>query len=126
MNKYKRKVRVSELIKRELGIFFQNYAIRKSEKEFFYLTVTEVNLSNDLRNATVYLSPFFPVKHKIDKKDLIHLIIVHNKKIKQNLSKLNLRYLPKLNYKIDDLFDQTSKIDKLFNNPKVIQDLKKV
>tara|TARA_B100000886_G_scaffold329792_1_gene279546 strand:- start:1491 stop:1871 length:381 start_codon:yes stop_codon:yes gene_type:complete len=125
MNKNNRKVRVSELIKRELGTFFQNFAIRKNEKEYFYLTITEVDISKDLRNAIVYFSPYFPDKNIIKQKDMVELIIVYNKKIMQNLSKLNLRYLPKLHYKIDNLIDKSSKIDVLFNSPKVIQDLQK-
>ena len=125
MPKYKRKVRVSELIKRELGTFFQNFAIRKNDKEYFYLTVTEVDISEDLRNGIVYFSPFSPDNNLIDNYDLVGLIKKNNKKIKQNLSKLNLRYLPKLNYRIDELLDQTSKLEKLFNSPKVIQDIKK-
>tara|TARA_B100001027_G_scaffold137441_1_gene95470 strand:+ start:399 stop:779 length:381 start_codon:yes stop_codon:yes gene_type:complete len=125
MNKNNRKVRVSELIKRELGTFFQNFAIRKNEKEYFYLTITEVDISKDLRNAIVYFSPYFPNKNIINQQDMVGLIITYNKKIKQNLSKLNLRYLPKLHYKIDNLFDKSSKIDVLLNSPKVSQDLQK-
>ena len=125
MNKNNRKVRVSELIKRELGTFFQNFAIRKNEKEYFYLTITEVDISKDLRNAIVYFSPYFPDKNIINQQDMVELIITYNKKIKQNLSKLNLRYLPKLHYKIDNLFDKSSKIDVLLNSPKVSQDLQK-
>ena len=56
---------------------------------------------------------------------MVELITTYNKKIKQNLSKLNLRYLPKLHYKIDNLIDKSSKIDILLNSPKVIQDLQK-
>ena len=125
MNKNNRKVRVSELIKRELGTFFQNFAIRKNEKEYFYLTITEVDISKDLRNAIVYFSPYFPDKNIINQQDMVELITTYNKKIKQNLSKLNLRYLPKLHYKIDNLIDKSSKIDVLLNSPKVIQDLQK-
>ncbi|MBD74122.1 MAG: hypothetical protein CMM96_01345 [Rickettsiales bacterium] len=125
MNKNNRKVRVSELIKRELGTFFQNFAIRKNEKEYFYLTITEVDISKDLRNAIVYFSPYFPDKNIINQQDMVELITTYNKKIKQNLSKLNLRYLPKLHYKIDNLIDKSSKIDILLNSPKVIQDLQK-
>ena len=125
MNKNNRKVRVSELIKRELGTFFQNLAIRKNEKEYFYLTITEVDISKDLRNAIVYFSPYFPDKNIINQQDMVELITTYNKKIKQNLSKLNLRYLPKLHYKIDNLIDKSSKIDILLNSPKVIQDLQK-
>ena len=125
MNKNNRKVRVSELIKRELGTFFQNFAIRKNEKEYFYLTITEVDISKDLRNAIVYFSPYFPDKNIINQHDLVELITTYNKKIKQNLSKLNLRYLPKLHNKIDNLIDKSSKIDILLNSPKVIQDLQK-
>ena len=125
MNKNNRKVRVSELIKRELGTFFQNFAIRKNEKEYFYLTITEVDISKDLRNAIVYFSPYFPDKNIINQQDMVELITTYNKKIKQNLSKLNLRYLPKLHYKIDNLIDKSSKIDILLNSPKVIKDLQK-
>ena len=125
MNKNNRKVRVSELIKRELGTFFKNFAIRKNEKEYFYITITEVDISKDLRYAIVYFSPYFPDKNIINQQDMVELITTYNKKIKQNLSKLNLRYLPKLHYKIDNLIDKSSKIDILLNSPKVIQDLQK-
>lgn len=59
MTKFSRKSRVSELIRRELARMFQTFVFNNDTKSVFYLTVTEVTISNDLKNATVFILPFF-------------------------------------------------------------------
>lgn len=124
MTKFSRKSRVSELIRRELARMFQTFVFNNDTKSVFYLTVTEVTISNDLKNATVFILPFFPIQNNLDNQAILDSINIESHKIRKNLGLLNLRFTPKLRFKIDDLQEKTKKIDDLFNSPKVSQDLR--
>ncbi len=124
MTKFSRKSRVSELIRRELARMFQTFVFNNDTKSVFYLTVTEVTISNDLKNATVFILPFFPIQNNLDNQAILDSINIESHKIRKNLGSLNLRFTPKLRFKIDDLQEKTKKIDDLFNSPKVSQDLR--
>ena len=124
MTKFSRRSRVSELIKRKLARIFQSFVFNDYSTSVFYLTVTEVYISSDLKNATVFILPFFPVGNSLNNKEILDLITVQSSKIRKSLGSLNLRYTPKLNFKIDDLNEKTKKLDDLFKSPKVSQDLK--
>lgn len=124
MTKFSRKSRVSELIKREIAKIFQSFVFNDFSTSVFYLTVTEVYISSDLKNATVFILPFFPVGNSLNNKEILDLIKVESSKIRKSLGSLNLRFTPKLNFKIDDLNEKTKKLDDLFRSPKVSQDLK--
>ena len=52
MSKNARKLRISELIKRELSQILNSFTFNKDFDCSFYITVTEVDISNDLKNAT--------------------------------------------------------------------------
>ena len=124
MTKFSRKSRVSELIRRELARMFQTFVFNNDTKSVFYLTVTEVTISNDLKNATVFILPFFPIQNNLDNQSILDSINIESHKIRKNRGSLNLRFTHKLRFKIDDLQEKTKKIDDLFNSPKVSQDLR--
>ena len=122
--KNSRQLKISELIKRELAQIFQNYIFSNNKNINFNLIVSEVNVSPDLKTAVIYIYPFFLSDEKIDDQIVLEILLKEEYKIKKSLgSNLSLRFVPKLIFEIDKLFEETQKIDKLFNDPKVAQDL---
>ncbi len=90
-------------------------------KETFYdvilatnnITITEVNVSPDLKNATVYIMPLGGQK-KLEVLDSLNKVKGFIKKIISN--NLNLRQIPKLNFKIDETFEYAENIDRILHN----------
>ena len=98
-------------------------------KEDFYdqsisstsVTVSYVKMSKDLKMASVYLMPLGGENQQN---------LLENIKQKKHIfqrylsrSKLKSKFTPKINFFIDDTFDEAEKIEKLLLNKKVLRDL---
>ena len=86
------------------------------------ITVSFVRMSKDLRVANIYFMPLGG-EFKIKFLDSLN----SNKYIFQKYissAKLYSKYTPKINFFIDDTFDEAEKISKLLSNEKVSRDLK--
>ncbi len=85
------------------------------------ITVSFVKMSKDLRIANVYIMPLGGQnKNNIIKK------LNENKFVFQKFlskAKLNSKFTPKINFFIDDTFDEAEKIEKLLSNKEVKRDL---
>ena len=86
------------------------------------ITVSFVKMSRDLKIANVY---FMPLGGK-DK-----LQVLNNLKDKKYIfqkflskAKIQSKFTPKLNFFLDDTFDEAEKIEKLLLNKNVIRDIK--
>ena len=85
------------------------------------ITISYVKMSKDLRIANVYLMPLGGE----NKKKIIEEIN-SNKFIFQKFlskAKLNSKFTPKINFYLDDSFDEAEKIEKLLLNKDVQRDL---
>ena len=71
------------------------------------ITITEVNISPDLKNAKVYVMPLGG-KNKLDVINSLNKITGRLKKIISN--NISLRQTPKLLFKIDETFDYAKNI----------------
>ena len=85
------------------------------------ITVSFVKMSKDLRMANVYIMP-------LGGKDKVNIInsLNDNKYIFQKFlskAKLNSKFTPKINFFLDDTFDEAEKIEKLLSNESVKRDL---
>ena len=118
-----RQIRFSEVIREIISDNINNNHLFHDEIELGSITVSFVNVSRDLRIASVYIMPLGGYnKEKI--LDLINKNIhIFQKAILKE--KLHAKYIPKLRFYLDDSFDEAQKIKKLLSNKKVIRDLKK-
>tara|TARA_B110000438_G_scaffold284347_1_gene313325 strand:+ start:207 stop:482 length:276 start_codon:yes stop_codon:yes gene_type:complete len=85
------------------------------------ITVSFVRMSKDLRIANIY---FMPLGGEFKDKLLNNLSTqkhVFQKYIAN--AKLQSKFTPKINFYIDDTFDEAEKISKLLLNQKVLRDL---
>ncbi len=79
------------------------------------ITITEVNVSPDLKNAKIYVMPLGGEK-KLDVLNSLNKVSGRIKKIVSN--NLNLRQTPKLIFKIDETFENAKKIYKILEKIK--------
>jgi ribosome-binding factor A len=85
------------------------------------ITVSFVKMSKDLRIANIYFVPLGG-----DNKEKLLDYLKKNKFIFQKYianAKLNSKFTPKINFYIDDSFDEAEKILQLLSNKKVLRDL---
>ncbi len=116
--KSQRQLRVEQQLKHlisEIIIMgnFQNEKVRKIP-----ITVTEVNISPNLKKAHVF------VISRDKKKNFIKYL--NEKKFifkKEIAKKLNLRFVPDLTFSFDNTFEYANKIEKILKEPKVLKDL---
>ena len=113
--KSQRQLRVGE----ELRHLISNALLRES----FYdqiienntITVTEVNVSPDLKNAKVYIMTLGG-ENKLEVLDSLNK---SNGRIKKLISSnINLRQIPKLQFKIDETFEYAKKIENILQKIK--------
>lgn len=99
-----RSVRVNELVKREISqVLHTNYRERAVG-----LTITEVDVSPDLRNARVYYSVIGD-EEAVRKAEAF--FNREHRNIRQHLAKtVVLKYLPKLYFKHDDSFARGARV----------------
>ena len=79
------------------------------------ITITEVNVSPDLKNAKVYVMPLGG-ENKMDVLNSLNKATGRLKKIIS--SNLNLRQTPKLIFKIDETFEYAKKINDILDKIK--------
>lgn len=105
-----RQEKIANVIKKELGIYFQQNAVNICKGAM--VTVTTVRMSPDLSIAKTYISIF---GGKNNEESFNH-INENSKFIRHELSKIlknQLRKTPELHFYIDDSFDYAQKIDNL-------------
>jgi len=120
---HQRQLKISEHLKRSLSDITKSYFFENIDTPFKIL-ISEVNVSIDLKTAYVFVLPIWLKEKKLE--ELLFLEIlrdeahVFRKKLGTYLS---MRYTPKIIFKIDTLEKDSQKIENLFNDPKIAQDL---
>ena len=110
-----RQLRVGELIKQSLGQIFLRDEAKLPALETKNITVTEVRMSPDLKNARAYV---IPLGGK-DSEKIIHILTKFSYLIRKALSKkVDMKFLPKVSFINDKSFDYAEKIEKLIQKNK--------
>ena len=84
------------------------------------ISVTEVRMSPDLRNAKVYVKPLLGEDEHVVIKALRTNTAFFQREVAQ---RLGLKYAPKLQFRADESFEEASRIEQLLDDPKVRRDL---
>jgi ribosome-binding factor A len=113
--KSQRQLKVGE----ELRHLISNALLRSSFYDEYIennnITITEVNVSPDLKNAKVYVMPLGG-KNKLDVLNGLNKVTGRLKKIIS--SNISLRQTPKLIFKLDETFDNAKKITDILDKIK--------
>ena len=110
-----RQLRVGELIKQSLGQIFLKEEAKVPTLVTKNITVTEVRMSPDLKNARAYV---IPLGGK-DTDNAVSVLTKFSHLIRKALSKkIDMKFLPKVSFVGDKSFDYAEKIEKLIQRNK--------
>jgi ribosome-binding factor A len=110
-----RQLRVGELIKQSLGQIFLRDEAKVPTLVTKNITVTEVRMSPDLKNARAYV---IPLGGK-DTDNAVNILTQFSPLIRKALSKkIDMKFLPKVSFIGDKSFDYAEKIEKLIQKNK--------
>lgn len=116
-----RQLRVGEMVRHALTAVLQRGEIPDPVIERTVISITEVQMSPDLKIATVFLSPL----GSDDPQPVIKALAAHQKLIRGKLSPAlrQMRYMPEFRFRPDTSFDNFARIDALLHSPEVARDL---
>jgi ribosome-binding factor A len=84
------------------------------------VTVTEVRMSPDLRHALVFVEPLGGTESQA----VVDALNRHAKYLRGQLGRgIDMRFTPDLKFIHDESFDEAARIGRMFDDPKVRQDL---
>ena len=115
-----RQLRVGELIRHSLVENLTRGVLRDPDLAGVSITVSEVRISPDLRNATAFV---MPLGGKDSKKILAALKRAAPYLRRLVGSKVKMRYTPNLNFVEDSTFDEGEKITALLRSSKISADI---
>lgn len=115
-----RQLRIGEEIRHALADVFRRGDFRDPELQNLQVTVTEVRISPDLRNATAFVTPLGG--EHVD--EAVAALKRAAPFLRGQVARaLNLRYAPMLGFEADTSFDYASKIATILHSPEVARDL---
>jgi ribosome-binding factor A len=85
------------------------------------ITVTEVRVSPDLRNANAFIMPLGGKQAKEVERALNTHIHYFKNVIARNV---HMRYIPQLHFNVDTSFEYATKIERILSDPEVARDLR--
>ena len=110
-----RQLRVGELIKQSLGQIFLRDEAKVISLDTKNITVTEVRMSPDLKNARAYI---IPLGGK-DTEKAVDILTECSYSIRKALSKkIDMKFLPRVSFVSDKSFDYAEKIERLIQENK--------
>ena len=84
------------------------------------ISVTEVRMTPDLRNATVYVKPLLGAEEDA----IVKALRTNTAYFQREVAKrLGLKFAAKLKFRADESFDEADRIDRLLSDPRVARDL---
>lgn len=115
-----RMLRVAELIRHSMADLLTRGEIADPVLETHVVTVPKVQMSPDLKLATVYVMPLGGK----DIEPVIEALDRHKKYLRGEVCrKINLKFAPEIRFKMDTAFENSAKIDALLNSEKVRRDI---
>ncbi len=121
-----RQLRVGEEIRHSIAWALERGLVRDHAIAGVSITVTEVRISPDLKNATVFVTPLGGGDQEMVKAvtgGLNRATPFFRRMIAQQLE---LRAVPRLKFISDESFDKASEIDALMRRADVAQDLRQI
>ena len=108
--RFKRSERVQELLLEEISKLVQHGL---KDPRIGFVTLTRVDLSNNLKHAKIYVSVMGSAEQKADS---LEGLISAKGFIRQYLGKhLCMRYIPELDFKLDKAAEHVEKITKILH-----------
>jgi len=115
-----RLLRVGEQVRHALSEVLMRGDVHDETLASHSVSITEVRMSPDLRNATVFVKPLLGA----DEEDVLRALRRNVRYLKGEVARrVNTKYAADLKFLADESFDEGSRIDRLLRDPKVARDL---
>ena len=115
-----RALRAGELIRHALAEIFSRGDVHDPVIETHLITVPEVRMSPDLRQATVYVMPL----GGRDERAVLDALNRNKRYLRGEIAhRVNMKFAPDIHFRIDERFAEADRIDKLLRSPQVQRDL---
>ena len=115
-----RLLKVGERVRHILSELLSRGEVHDETIAAHMVSVTEVRMSPDLRQAKVFVKPLLGK----DEGPVIKALQVNTAFFQREVAqRLGLKFAPKLRFMADESFDEASRIDELLSRPSVIRDL---
>ena len=116
-----RQIRFGEVLREIISETLSKNNIFIDKFDLGLVTVSFVKMSKDLKIASVYIMPL----GGYDKNEIVKLLNENKYFFQKSISnaKLNSKFTPKINFFLDNTFDEAEKIEKLLLNKKVLRDI---
>lgn len=115
-----RQLRVGEEVRHALAMAIERGEIHDPALAGQVITVTEVRVSPDLKNATAFIIP-------LGGDGATDIAATLNKASgflrKWVASSVRLRHVPRINFLVDETFDEAAKMSVVLNDPRVRRDI---
>ncbi|MDB5497903.1 MAG: rbfA [Phenylobacterium sp.] len=116
-----RQLRAAELVRHALVEILRAQEITDPDLAGVSVTLTEVRMSPDLRNATVFVEPLGGGEQAVV---VVKALNRHHKFLRGRLGHaIDMKFTPALKFLHDETFDEAARISRLFADPRVAQDL---
>ena len=115
-----RQLRVGEEIRHALSTIFLRGELHEPALRDASVTVSEVRISPDLKNATAYIMPL----GGSNSDEVVTALQDLAPNIRTMVgSKIHLKYTPRISFRLDNSFDEAHRINALLQQPDVIRDI---
>ena len=115
-----RVLKVGERVRHILSELLARQEVHDDVLSATTVSVTEVRMTPDLRNAIAYVKPLLGEDEAV----VIKALRTNTAFFQREVAKrLGLKFAPKLQFKPDESFDEADRIERLLNDPKVTRDL---
>lgn len=115
-----RVLKVGERVRHILSELLARQEVHDDVLSATTVSVTEVRMTPDLRNAIAYVKPLLGEDEAV----VIKALRTNTAFFQREVAKrLGLKFAPKLQFKPDESFDEADRIERLLSDPKVARDL---
>ena len=115
-----RVLKVGERVRHILSELLTRQEVHDDTLSGHSVSVTEVRMSPDLRNATVYVKPLLGTEEEVVVKALRQNTAFLQREVAK---RLGLKFAPRLAFRADESFDEADRIESLLDDPRVRRDL---
>lgn len=116
-----RQLRAGELIRHSLVEILREEDFADEELAGVSVTLTEVRMSPDLRHAICFIEP---LGGGTGAEGVVKALNRHAKFLRGRLGRsIDMKFTPDLKFLHDESFDEASRMNRLFDDPRVRQDL---
>lgn len=115
-----RLLKVGERVRHVLSEILTRQQVHDDTLSAHTVSITEVRMSPDLRQARVYAKPLLGGDEETVLKALRQNTAYLQREVAQ---RLGLKFAPRLKFMADESFDEAGRIEKLLSDPRVARDL---